>query len=61
MNMTDIFNGTGNFFQWCFKFMKGIGNGPNLIFWIIIVSLIILWLSMQSKFNDEAKRKGTLK
>lgn len=61
MNMTDVFNGTAHFFQWGFKFMKGFGNGPNLIFWIIIASLIILWLRMQAKFNEAAKSKGTLK
>ena len=61
MTWTDIFNGLGNFFQWTFTFMKGLGNGPNLIFWIIIVSLICVWLRMQTNFNKEAKAKGTLK
>ena len=61
MNMTDVFYGIGNFFQWTFKFMKGAGNVPNLIFWIIICSLIVVWLRMQAQFNNEAKQKGTLK
>jgi hypothetical protein len=61
MNLTDVFYGTGHFFQWTFKFMKGFRNGPNLIFWIIICSLIVVWLNMQSKFNKAAKEKGTLK
>jgi hypothetical protein len=60
MNMTDVFNGLGNFFQWTFTFMKGIGNAPNVFFWLIIVSLIFTWLRMQSKFNKEAKEKGSL-
>ena len=60
MTWTDIFNGLGSFFQWTFKFMEGLGNGPNLVFWIIIVSLIGVWLRMQAKFNKEAKEKGTL-
>jgi hypothetical protein len=60
MNMTDVFNGIGSFFQWTFKFMKSFGNGPNLFFWLLIVVLIITWLSMQSKFNKEAKEKNTL-
>ena len=61
MTWTDIFNGLGGFFQWTFTFMKGLGNGPNLIFWIIIILLICVWLKMQANFNKEAKAKGTLK
>lgn len=61
MTWTDIFNGLGSFFQWTFTFMKSLGNGPNLIFWIIIVSLIGVWLRMQANFNKEAEKNGTLK
>lgn len=61
MTWTDIFNGTGKFFQWTFSFMEGLGNGPNLMFWIIIAGLVVLWLRMQANFNKEAKEKGTLK
>ncbi|MCE3279936.1 MAG: hypothetical protein K0S44_2127 [Bacteroidetes bacterium] len=61
MNMTDIFYGTGDFFQWTFKFIKGSGNVPNVIFWIIICALMVVWLRMQARFNNEAKAKGTLK
>ncbi len=60
MNWTDIFNGIGSFFQWTFTFMKGLGNGPNLLFWLIIAVLVIVWLRMQGKFNKEAKEKNTL-
>jgi hypothetical protein len=59
--ITDIFNGIGNFFQWSFQFIKGSGNVPNVIFWIIICALVVVWLRMQARFNDEAKSKGTLK
>jgi len=61
MTWTDIFNGLGHFFQWTFTFMEKLGNGPNLIFWLIIVSLLFVWLRMQAKFNKEAKKNGTLK
>ena len=61
MNMTDVFYGIGNFFQWTFKFMKAFGNAPNLFFWLLIVSLMVVWLRMQLKFNKEAEQKGTLK
>lgn len=61
MNMTDIFNGIGAFFQWSFQFIEGLGNGPNLFFWMIIVSLLLLWLKMQADFNREAEKNNTLK
>jgi hypothetical protein len=60
MTWTDIFNGIGGFFQWTFKYMEVLGNGPNLFFWLIIISLLCVWLRMQAKFNKEAKEKGTL-
>lgn len=60
MNMTDVFNGIGRFFQWGFKIMKPLGNVPNIFFWLIIVSLIGLWLFMQKRYNKEAREKGTL-
>ena len=60
MNMTDIWYALGHFFQWTFKFMKHLGNGPNLFFWLIIGGLLITWLTMQAKFNKEAKQKNTL-
>ena len=58
--MTDIFNGLGHFFQWTFQFMPALGNKPNFLFWMVIVSLVITWLRMQKKFNKEAKEKGML-
>lgn len=60
MNMTDIFNGTGNFFQWTFKFIKGFGNAPNIFFWLLIGVLVIVWLRMQANYNKEAKKNNTL-
>ncbi len=60
MNMTDVFNATGHFFQWTFKIMKGLGQAPNIFFWLLIIVLIVTWLRMQTKFNKEAKEKNTL-
>lgn len=60
MNMTDVFNGIGDFFQWTFQFMKHVGFGANLFFWILIISLIVVWLGMQTKYNKEAKQNNTL-
>lgn len=61
MTWTDFFNGTAHAFQWGFKYMKCLGNIPNVIFWLIIVVLMMVWLSMQGKYNKEAEEKGTLK
>ncbi|MCK6648092.1 MAG: hypothetical protein L6Q66_00405 [Bacteroidia bacterium] len=61
MNMTDVFNGIGNFFEWSFGIVEKLGNGPNIFFWLLIGSLIFVWLRMQARFNREAKEKGTLK
>ena len=58
--MTDVFNGIGSAFQWGFTFMKPLGNAPNAFFWVIIISLIGLWLKMQLNFNREAKKNDTL-
>lgn len=60
MNMTDVFNGIGNFFQWSFSLLERLGNGPNIFFWLLIGALVITWLGMQAKFNKEAKENNTL-
>jgi hypothetical protein len=61
MTMTDVFYAIGDFCQWTFKFIKLAGNAPNVFFWLIIVSLVIVWLRMQAKYNKEAQENGTLK
>ncbi|MCE9540662.1 MAG: hypothetical protein K8R85_15795 [Bacteroidetes bacterium] len=60
MNMTDVFNGTGRFFQWSFTLVEKFGNAPNIFFWLLIGSLVLVWLRMQTKFNKEAKKNNTL-
>ncbi len=60
MTFTDIMYATGDGFQWMFKFMKGIGNGPNIVFWVIIIGLFLFWLSRLANYNKEAKENGTL-
>ncbi len=60
MNMTDVFYGLGHFFQWTFYIMKHVGFGANLFFWLVIVVLVITWLRMQTKFNQEAKANNIL-
>jgi hypothetical protein len=61
MNMTDVFYKIGHFCQWTFKIMKGLGNGPNIFFWLLIVSLLVIWLRMQAKYNKEAEQNSTIK
>jgi hypothetical protein len=61
MNMTDIFNGIGNFFEWYFTYVKAMGNAPNVFFWLIIGGLLVTWLRMQANYNKEATRNNTLK
>ncbi|MEO6902094.1 MAG: hypothetical protein ABI315_02990 [Bacteroidia bacterium] len=61
MNMTDVFNGIGRLFESSFGPIKALGNIPNIFFWVIIVSLIIVWLRKQTKYNKEAEENGTLK
>ena len=60
MNMTDVFYGIGDFFEWSFRIMKHIGFGMNWFFWLVFASLFFTWLRMQVKFNKEAKEKNTL-
>lgn len=61
MNMTDVFNGIGEFSLWAFQYIKALGNTPNIFFWLVISSLLILWLRMQGQYNKEAERNNTLK
>lgn len=61
MNWTDIFIGIGDFFQWTFKLIKGLQNGPNIFFWLLIAVLTVVWLRMQAKYNREAEKNNTLK
>jgi hypothetical protein len=61
MNWTDIFNGIGSFFQWSFQGIEALGNKPNLFFWLLICSLLLVWLRMQAKYNKEAEKNKTLK
>ncbi len=56
---TDVFEGTGNFFQWIFKGMKVIGQGPNVIIWILVISAIVYWTLRLNRYRKEAHRNGT--
>lgn len=57
---TDIFEGTGTFFQWIFKGMKMLGHAPNVVIWILIIGILGYWTMRLSKYRKEAHRNGTL-
>ncbi|MBA3664713.1 MAG: hypothetical protein H0W61_10970 [Bacteroidetes bacterium] len=57
---TDIFEGIGTFFQWCFKGMRVMGHGPNVVIWILIIGTLAYWILRLTKFKKEAKRNGTI-
>jgi hypothetical protein len=57
---TDIFLATGDFFQWIFKGMKVLGQGPNIIYWILIIGGIGYWTWRLARYKKEAERNGTI-
>jgi ribose/xylose/arabinose/galactoside ABC-type transport system permease subunit len=57
---TDIFNATGDFFQWIFKGMRVLGHGPNIVIWILIIGVLAYWTMRLSRYKKEAHRNGTI-
>jgi len=57
---TDIFEGTGRFFQWIFKGMKVLGHGPNVIIWGLILFILVYWTLRLARYRKEAQRNGTI-
>lgn len=57
---TDVFNATGDFFQWFFKGMKVLGHGPNLIYGILIFGGIFYWTFRLARYKKEAQRNSTI-
>jgi hypothetical protein len=55
MTWTDIFNGIGDLFTWCFKFMKPLGTIINPALWIIIIVLLTYWTLQLNKYAKSAK------
>ncbi len=58
---TDIFEGTGQFFEKCFKLMRMFGQGPNIVISVVVISLLGYWCLKIVKQNKEAERNGTYK
>lgn len=57
---TDIFNGTGDFFLYCFKGMRALGHIPNVIIWCLILTGLGYWIMRLNRFRKEAHRNGTI-
>jgi len=57
---TDVFEGTGTFFQWIFKGMRVLGHGPNVIIWLLIIGVLVYWTMRLSRYRKEAERNGTI-
>ena len=57
---TDIFEGTGVFFQWIFKGMRVLGQSQNLIIWIMIIGILAYWILRLTRYKKEAARNGTI-
>ncbi len=57
---TDIFEGIGSFFEWMFRGMRVLGQGPNILIWIMIVGILTYWCIRIVKSKKEAHRNGTI-
>lgn len=57
---TDIFQGIAVFCGWIFKIMKMLGQGPNVIIWILIIGGIGYWTMRLNRYKKESERNGTL-
>lgn len=57
---TDIFEGIGTFFQWCFKGIRFFGQIPNVIIWVLILGILVYWTMRLSRYKKEAQRNGTI-
>jgi hypothetical protein len=61
MTWTDLFNCIGDFFYWCFKGMRALGHGPNIIMGGIVIFLLAYWTIKIMQQNKKAEQDGTYK
>ncbi len=57
---TDVFEGTGTFFQWIFKGMRVLGHIPNVIIWLLIIGTLAYWTMRLARYRKQAERNGTI-
>lgn len=58
---TDVFYAIGDFFQWIFKGMRGLGQIPNIIISFFILYYLVSRIFIIMKQNKEADSNGTLR
>jgi hypothetical protein len=57
---TDVFYAIGDFFQWIFKGMRVLYQGPNIVIWILILGILVYWTLRLARYKKAAQRNGTL-
>ncbi len=57
---TDVFYAIGDFCQWVFKGVRFLGQGPNVIIWILILGILVYWTMRLNRYRKEAQRNGTV-
>jgi hypothetical protein len=56
---TDIFEGIGKFFEWCFGGMRALEHIPNFIFGSLVIFGIVYWCYRIAKYRKAALRNST--
>ena len=52
---TDVFEGTGAFFQMIFKGMRVLGQGPNILISIFVISLLGYWTMRLMRYRKQSQ------
>ena len=62
MSSTEFWTGIGQFFTDSFGILRAGGNAVNWVFIVAIFSALVIWLTIQAKYNaTEMKEDGELK
>ena len=59
MTWTAFWYGVAAIFEFCFKILKKLANGPNALVWVLLACLLLFWTLQLAKHKKEAKRDGT--
>jgi hypothetical protein len=60
ITLTDIFYATGDFFEWIFKGMRVLGQGPNILFSTGVIFLLAYWTVRLMRYKKEAEQNSTI-
>lgn len=61
MTWTDLWTSIGEFFEWTFKMMEALGNGPNVIMWAFIAIMVFSRVAVIARQNKKADSEGKLR